>query len=108
MGKTLADVDNTTIKVLVDLMNAASKAFNEQMIRTQSYMIESQSSGLAAGWASEDGDHVLKNITASAEAVKAAVNAMSRIVEGAQTMQVDGDQIAIDGYSAPPTSPNTT
>jgi hypothetical protein len=108
MGKTLADVDNTTIKVLVDMMNAAAKAFNEQMIRTQSYMIESQSSGLAAGWASEDGVHVLKNIGSAADAVKAIVESMACVIDGAKTMQVDGDQIAIDGYSAPPTSPNTT
>jgi len=89
-------------------MNAAAKAFNEQMIRTQSYMIESQSSGLAAGWASEDGVHVLKNIGSAADAVKAIVESMACVIDGAKTMQVDGDQIAIDGYSAPPTSPNTT
>ena len=49
MGKTLEQVNNTTIKVIVDVANATVKAFNEQIIRTESYMIESQSSGLASG-----------------------------------------------------------
>jgi hypothetical protein len=108
MGKTLADVKNTTIKVVVDVQNAMLKAVNEQVVRAQSYMIESQSSGLASGWAIEDGDHVKKNLKAACKAVQDATEAMIGIVEGAQGMQVDGDQVAIDGYKNAGTSPDTT
>jgi hypothetical protein len=108
MGKTLADVNNTTIKVLVDTMNAAVKAFNEQIVRAQSYMIESQSSGLAAGWAIEDGEHVKKNLKAACGAVAAATEAMLVIVNGASGMQVDADEVAINGYKLAGTSPDTT
>ena len=107
MGKTLADVNNTTIKVLVDMMNATIKAFNEQIIRTQSYMIESQSSGLASGWAIEDGDHVVKNLKAACKAVATATDAMVGVTENAAGMQVDGDQIAINGYKDSGVSPDT-
>ena len=107
MGKTLADVNNTTIKVLVDMMNATIKAFNEQIIRTQSYMIESQSSGLASGWAIEDGDHVVKNLKAACQAVQTATGAMVSVTDMAAGMQVDGDQIAINGYKDSGVSPDT-
>ncbi|MCK9568972.1 hypothetical protein M0R72_08530 [Candidatus Pacearchaeota archaeon] len=108
MGKTLATVNNTTIKVLVDMMTAATKAFNEQIVRAQSYMIESQSSGLAAGWAIEDGEHVAKNLNAASKAVDAATKAMITVVEMADGMQVDGDQVAINGYVGSGVSPDTT
>lgn len=108
MGKTLADVNNTTIKVLVDMMNATVKAANEQITRAQSYMIESQSSGLAAGWAIEDGEHVVKNLKSTCSAFVAATNAMISIAEKAEGMQVDGDQVAIDGYKSAGVSPDTT
>jgi hypothetical protein len=108
MGKTLAQVNNTTIKVIVDMANATNKAFNEQIVRTESYMIESQSSGLASGWAIEDGDHVIKNLKAACKAVQDATTAMIGVVEGAQGMQVDGDQVAINGYAGNGVSPDTT
>lgn len=108
MGKTLEQVNNTTIKVIVDVANATVKAFNEQIIRTESYMIESQSSGLASGWAIEDGEHVVKNLKAARKAVDDATDAMIGIVEGASGMQVDGDQVAIDGYKGNGVSPDTT
>lgn len=107
MGKTLEQVNNTTIKVLVDVMNATIKAFNEQIIRTQSYMIESQSSGLASGWAIEDGEHVVKNLKAACKAVQTATESMIGITEKASGMQVDGDQIAINGYKDSGVSPDT-
>lgn len=107
MGKTLETVNNTTIKVLVDMMNATVKAFNEQVVRAQSYMIESQSSGLAAGWAIEDGEHVKKNLMSACGAVSAATEAMIMVVEKANGMQVDGDQVAIDGYKSAGVSPDT-
>jgi hypothetical protein len=108
MGKTLEEVNNTTIKVLVDMMNAATKAVNEQITRAQSYMIESQSSGLAAGWAIEDGDHVIKNLRSACVAFTAATEAMIAVTEKAEGMQVDGDQVAINGYKSAGVSPNTT
>ena len=108
MGKTLAEVNNTTIKVLVDMMNATVKAFNEQIVRTESYMIESQSSGLASGWAIEDGEHVAKNLIAACAAVSTATVAMCSIVKDAQGMQVDGDQIAINGFKLNGIGPDTT
>ncbi len=108
MGKTLAEVNNTTIKVLVETMNAATKAFSEQIIRTQSYMIESQSSGLAAGWAIEDGEHVSKNLKAACSAVQTMTVAMLKIVQEAKGLQVDGDQLKIDGYKTNEVSPDTT
>ena len=108
MGKTLEQVNNTTIKVLVDTMNAAMKAFNEQIKRTQSYMIESQSSGIGAGWVAEDGDHVAKNLKAACCAVETATGAMISITEAAKTMQVDGDQVTLNGYVDNGVSPDTT
>jgi hypothetical protein len=90
------------------MMNAAVKAFNEQVIRAQSYMIESQSSGLASGWAIEDGDHVVKNLESACSGVAAATKAMIGVAKDAKGMQVDGDQVAINGYVAAPTSPDTT
>ena len=108
MGKTYAQVNNTTIKVLVDMMNAAVKAFNEQIVRTESYMIESQSSGIAAGWVSEDGDHVVKNLAAACSAVETATAAMISIAEAAKNMQVDGDQVTIDGFKLNGVGPDTT
>lgn len=108
MGKTLEQVNNTTIKVLVDTMNATMKAFNEQIKRTQSYMIESQSSGLAAGWVAEDGDHVVKNLMAARCAVETATDAMVSITEAAKNMQVDGDQVTLNGYVDNGVSPDTT
>lgn len=108
MGKTLSDVNNTTIKVLVDYMDATVKAFNEQIIRAQSYMIESQSSGKASGWTEEDGDHVVKNLKAACSAVKTSTEAMIMIANGALGMQVDGDQVAINGYKSAGVSPDTT
>lgn len=107
MGKTLQDVNNTTIKVLVEMMNAAVKAFNEQVIRTQSYMIESQSSGKASGWTEEDGEHVKKNVNAACKAVATMTQAMCDVVDKAGGMQVDGDQIAINGYKSAEVSPDT-
>ena len=107
MGKTYADVNNTTIKVLKDMMDAAVKAFSEQIVRTESYMIESQSSGLASGWAIEDGDHVGKNLKAARAAVDTATAAMLMVVEQAEGMQVDGDQIAINGYKLNGVGPDT-
>jgi hypothetical protein len=108
MGKTLAEVNNTTIKVLVDMMNAVIKGYSEQMVRAQSYMIESQSSGKASGWTEEDGDHVKKNMIAACAAVRTATNAMIQVVENARGMQVDGDQVAIDGFKGSGVSPDTT
>ena len=108
MGKTLAEVNNTTIKVLVDMMNASVKAFNEQIVRTESYMIESQSSGLASGWAIEDGQHVEKNLLAACKAVQTATKAMIGIVKDAEGMQVDGDQIRINGFQLNGVNPDTT
>ncbi len=108
MGKTYAEVNNTTIKVLKEMMDAAVKAFSEQIVRTQSYMIESQSSGLAAGWAIEDGDHVEKNLKAACKAVQIATGAMLSVVENADGMQVDGDQLKINGYALNGVSPDTT
>ena len=108
MGKTYAQVNNTTIKVLVDMMNAAVKAFNEQIVRTESYMIESQSSGIAAGWVSEDGDHVVKNLKAARDAVDVTTEAAISFAEGARNMQVDGDQVSIDGFKLAGVSPDTT
>ena len=107
MGKTLAEVNNTTIKVLVDMMNAAVKAFNEQIVRSQSYMIESQSSGLASGWAIEDGEHVVKNLKSACAAVRVATEAMVLVTESAQGMQVDADELTIDGYKLNGVSPDT-
>lgn len=108
MGKTMEQVNNTTIKVLVDTMNATIKAFNEQILRTESYMIESQSSGLAAGWVAEDGDHVVKNLNAARSAVDTATDAMIAITEAARNMQVDGDQVTLNGYVGNGVSPDTT
>jgi len=108
MGKTLEEVNNTTIKVIVDMSNSALKAFNEQIIRMQSYMIESQSSGKASGWTEEDGEHVIKNLKSACNAVITMTEAMSKVVENATGMQVDGDQIAINGYTNAGSSPNTT
>lgn len=108
MGKTYADVSNSTIKVLTDMGNAAVKQYNEMMVRLQSYMIESQSSGKAAGWTEEDGDHVIKNLTATCESVKTITGAMISVAKNAGGIQVDGDQLAIDGYTLPGTSPDTT
>jgi len=107
MGKTLADVNNTTIKVLVELMNASVKAYNEQIVRTQSYMIESQSSGKASGWTEEDGEHVVKNITAACNAVATMTRSMAKVVNEAGGMQVDGDQVSINGYKSAGVSPDT-
>ena len=104
----MSEVNNTTIKVLIEMMNAAVKAFSEQIIRTQSYMIESQSSGLAAGWAIEDGDHVAKNLRAACEAVRSMTGAMIKVTDEASGMQVDGDQLKIDGYKTNNVSPDTT
>jgi phosphoglucomutase len=108
MGKTLAAVNNTTIKVLVDLMNAAVKAYNEQIVRTQSYMIESQSSGKSSGWTEEDGEHVIKNLKAACSAVKTMTASMEKVILEAGGMQVDGDQIAINGYVGNGVAPDTT
>ncbi len=108
MGKKLEEVNNTTIKVLVDMMNASIKAYSEQIIRTQSYMIESQSSGMAAAWAEEDGQHVIKNLKAACIAVKTQTESMINVVNEAKGMQVDGDQLNIDGYKGNGVSPNTT
>ncbi|MCZ7406291.1 MAG: hypothetical protein O8C67_15375 [Candidatus Methanoperedens sp.] len=107
MGKTLDQVQNTTIKVLVDMMNTTLKGYNEEIIRAQSYMIESQSSGKAAGWTEEDGDHVKKNLEAACSAVTTLTKAMISVVDEAKGMQVDGDQIAINGYNTAGTSPDT-
>jgi len=71
-------------------------------------MIESQSSGKAAGWTEEDGDHVVKNLRAACSAVQAATDAMVTVAEKAGGIQVDGDQLAIDGYKLAGPSPDTT
>ena len=88
-------------------MNAAVKAYNEQIVRTESYMIESQSSGLAAGWAIEDGEHVAKNLRAACAAITTMTDAMTRVVSEAKGMQVDGDQLVIDGYKGNGVLPDT-
>jgi len=78
------------------------------MIRIQSYMIESQSAGKAAGWTEEDGDHVVKNMRAACKAVSDATEAMVGIARGAGGIQVDGDQLAINGYKLNGVDPDTT
>lgn len=108
MGKSVSDVNNTTIKVLIDYMNAAAKAVNEQIIRTESYMVESQSSGIASGWVSEDGEHVVKNLRTTLGAFDASVKAMIDFALASKNMQVDGDQIGINGYVDNGVSPDTT
>lgn len=108
MGKTYADVSNSTIKVLKEMGDAAVKQYNEMMVRLQSYMIESQSSGKAAGWTEEDGEHVVKNLNAACGAVKAATEAMIIVAQKAGGIQVDGDQLALDGYKLAGPSPDTT
>jgi ElaB/YqjD/DUF883 family membrane-anchored ribosome-binding protein len=108
LGKTYEEVSNTTIKVLKEMGDAAVKQYNEMMIRLQSYMIESQSSGKAAGWTEEDGDHVMKNLRAACKAVADATEAMLIVAKNAGGIQVDGDQLMIDGYKLNDASPDTT
>ena len=108
MGKTFAEVNNTTIKILVDMMNAAVKGYNEEIIRIQSYMIESQSSGKAASWTAKDLGNVSDNIKAACQLVCDMTATLDTIALGAKDIQVDGDQIKIDGYKTPGVSPDTT
>ena len=55
----------------------------------------------------EDGDHVVKNLKAACKAVATATDAMVGVTENAAGMQVDGDQIAINGYKDSGVSPDT-
>ena len=71
-------------------------------------MIESQSSGIGAGWVAEYCDHVIKNLKAACCAVETATGAMISITEAAKTMQVDGDQVTLNGYVDNGVSPDTT
>ena len=107
MGKIYCDVVNTTIKVLKEMGDATVKAAAEQMIRLQSYMIESQSAPKAAGWTEEDGDHVIKNLKALKQMLDTNVDVMIKVTQDASGMQVDGDQLAIDGYKLSGVSPDT-
>lgn len=67
-----------------------------------------ESYGMAAGWAIEDGEHVAKNLKAACQAVRSATEAMVIVAENATGMQVDGDQVAIDGYKSAGVAPDTT
>ena len=107
MGKIYGDVVNTTIKVLKEMGDATVKAAAEQMIRLQSYMIEYQSAPKAAGWTEEDGDHVVKNLKALKQMLDTNVDVMIKVTQDASGMQVDGDQLAIDGYKLSGVSPDT-
>lgn len=108
MVKKLEEVINSTVKALVDMSNAAMKQFNEQIIRTQSYMIESQSAAISSGWVGEDGEHVVKNLVVACKAVQDMTAAMLQVAKNAGNLQVDGDQLLIDGYKLNEVSPDTT
>lgn len=108
MGKTMEQVNNTTIKVLSDMMDAVMKGYNEELIRIKSYMIESQSSGKAASWTAKDLGNVVDNIKSACGFVKDMTVAMETVANGAKDIQVDGDQIAIDGYKNNGVSSDTT
>jgi hydroxyethylthiazole kinase-like sugar kinase family protein len=108
MGKTFEQVNNTTIKVLCDMMDAAMKGYCEEIIRIKSYMIESQSSGKAASWTAKDLGNVADNIKSACSFVGDMTTAMDVVASGAKDIQVDGDQIAIDGYKVNGVSSDTT
>ena len=108
MGKTMEQVNNTTIKVLSDMMDAAMKGYCEELIRIKSYMIESQSSGKAASWTAKDLGNVVDNVVAACSFVKDMTSAMNTVATGAKDIQVDGDQIAINGYKTNEVSSDTT
>ena len=107
MGKIYDEVVNTTIKQLKEMGDAAVKGAAEQMVRLQSYMIESQSAPKASGWTEEDGDHVIKNLMATRQAFDSMIDVMVKITSDAKGMQVDGDQLAINGYKLNGVGPDT-
>jgi len=95
-------------RVLSDMMDAAMKGYCEELIRIKSYMIESQSSGKAASWTAKDLGNVVDNVVAACSFVKDMTSAMNTVATGAKDIQVDGDQIAINGYKTNEVSSDTT
>lgn len=107
MSKKMEEVVNTTIKQLKEIGDSALKGSAEQMVRLQSYMIESQSAPKASGWTEEDGDHVIKNLTSLKGNFDTMIDIMIKVTESAMGMQVDGDQLAINGYKLNGVDPDT-
>jgi len=107
MVQKYEDVINTTVKILKEMSDAAMKGFCEEIIRIQSYMIESQSAAISAGWVGEDGEHVIKNLETACKAVHDMTAAMITVAKNAGNLQVDGDQLKIDGYKLNEVSPDT-
>lgn len=109
MPKDITYLKNGTGLIVCDGLDTLMKIVNQQARQTQSAIIEGQSAGAGATLAFKEAQRATQNLNSIKAHVDALIENLIKLIDSAEHMEVDADQLDHAGitgyYQLPPTQP---